>query len=208
MPDTTTFTGEPFNRGLFESLLKRRLFFTESFEIYRASGCLHGDNRGLFDYDPPGSALQVNIVDVWRRHFVLEEDMLEVDCTSLTPEEVFKTSGHVDKFEDWMCKDSKTGEFLRADHLVENVLEARLKGDKAARGVAIDAEEKSDAQRQRGKIKDVKSARFSDSEVQEYEETLAKVSRHIYSKNATLYSRKTDWCISTLGRSTTTTVLN
>lgn len=186
MSEPTNFTGEPFNRGIFESLLKRRLFFTEAFEIYRISGSLHGDSRGLFDYGPPGSALQNNIVDGWRRHFVLEEDMLEVDCTVLTPEEVFKTSGHVDKFEDWMCKDSKTGDFLRADHLIENVLEARLKGDKAARGVAIDAKEeeedaKVDAKKQKRKVKDIKAVQLPDSEVQEYEEILAKVSLLLHS---------------------------
>lgn len=180
MPDITTRTGEPFNRGLFESLLKRRLFYTESFEIYRTSGSLNGDNRGLFDYGPPGCALQNNIVDTWRRHFVLEEDMLEIDCTSLTPEEVFKTSGHVDKFEDWMCKDSKSGDFLRADHLVENVLEARLKGDRAARGVAIDTEgtnnAKVDAKKEKRKVKDIRAVQLSDNEIKEYEEILAKVS--------------------------------
>jgi glycyl-tRNA synthetase len=189
MSETTTLTGEPFNRGIFESLMKRRLFFTEAFGIYRTSGSLHGDSRGLFDYGPPGSALQNNIVDAWRRYFVLEEDMLEVDCTVLTPEEVFKTSGHVDKFEDWMCKDSKTGDFLRADHLIENVLEARLKGVKAARGVAIDAKEeeedaKVDAKKQKRKvkdIKDIKAVQLSDSEVQEYEEILAKVSLLLHS---------------------------
>lgn len=182
MSDTKTLTGDPFIRGLFESLLKRRLFYTEAFEIYRTSGSLHGDSRGLFDYGPPGCALQSNIVDAWRRHFVLEEDMLEVDCTVLTPEEVFKTSGHVDKFEDWMCKDSKSGDFLRADHLVENVLEARLKGDKAARGVAADDTEKGDVKvddkKEKRKVKDIKAARLTDSEVMEYEEILAKVSGH------------------------------
>ncbi|KAG7118942.1 Glycine--tRNA ligase 1 like protein [Verticillium longisporum] len=63
-----------------------------------------------------------------------EADMLEVDCTVLTPHDVLKTSGHVDKFADWMCKDPKNGDILRADHFVEDVLEARLKGDKEARG--------------------------------------------------------------------------
>ena len=29
-----------------------------------------------------------------------------------------------------MCKDVKTGDIYRADHLVEAVLEARIKGDK------------------------------------------------------------------------------
>ena len=60
-------------------------------------------------------------MDLWRKHFVLEEDMLEIDDVILTPEDVFKTSGHVDKFADWMCKDPKKGEFLRADHLVSYV---------------------------------------------------------------------------------------
>ncbi|PSK56010.1 hypothetical protein B9Z65_4888 [Elsinoe australis] len=115
-----------FDRKSFEALLKRRFFFTESFEIYRTAANWTGDNGGLYDYGPPGCALQANIVDVWRKHFVLEEDMLELDCTILTPENVFKTSGHVDRFADWMCKDPVTGDYLRADHLVETVLKTRL----------------------------------------------------------------------------------
>ncbi|KAK4661900.1 uncharacterized protein QC763_0107770 [Podospora pseudopauciseta] len=35
----------------------------------------------------------------------MEENMLELDCTVITPELVLKTSGHVDKFADWMCKE-------------------------------------------------------------------------------------------------------
>lgn len=116
--------GESFKRSPFEQLLKHRLFYTESFEIYRtgASG-FKGDNRGLYTYGPPGCALQANLVDLWRKHFVFEEDMLEIDDVILTPEDVFKTSGHVDKFADWMCKDPKKGEFLRADHLVRKYLD-------------------------------------------------------------------------------------
>ncbi|KAI3333772.1 glycyl-tRNA synthetase 1 [Ustulina deusta] len=130
MAPTTTLKGDPFDRTLFESLTKRRFFFTESFEIYRVAPNFQGDNRGLYDYGPPGCALQANIIDLWRKHFVLEENMLELDCTVITPEPVLKTSGHVDKFADWMCKDPARGEYLRADHLVENVLASRL-----ARGV-------------------------------------------------------------------------
>jgi glycyl-tRNA synthetase (class II) len=61
-----------------------------SFEIY--GGC-----AGFFDYGPPGSALQANILEVWRKHFIIEEDMLELDTTIMTLAEVLKTSGHVDK---------------------------------------------------------------------------------------------------------------
>ena len=32
---------------------------------------------------------------------------------------VFRTSGHVDKFADYMVKDVKTGECFRADHLLK-----------------------------------------------------------------------------------------
>lgn len=81
--------------------------------------------------------------------------MLEVDCTMLTPYEVLKTSGHVDKFSDWMCRDLKTGEIFRADHLVEEVLEARLKGDQEARGLVEDANAaaKDDAEKKKRKKK-------------------------------------------------------
>jgi len=127
MATSTTKTGQPLDRPTLDSLLRRCLFYTPSFEVY-------GGERGLYDYGPPGCALQANVVNFWRKHFVLEEDMLEVDCTMLTPEAVLKTSGHVDKFADWMCKDPKSGEIFRADHLIEQVLEARLAADKQARG--------------------------------------------------------------------------
>ncbi|KAK7425101.1 hypothetical protein QQX98_000015 [Neonectria punicea] len=138
---TTTPTGGPFGRSQFESLLKQRLFYTEAFEIYRTSPNFTGDNRGLFDYGPPGCALLANIVNEWRKHFVIEENMLEIDTTAITPEAVLKTSGHVDKFAGWMCKDPVKGEYLRADHLVESVLETRLAHRRSA---VTDGKQKND----------------------------------------------------------------
>jgi glycyl-tRNA synthetase len=66
----------------------------------------------------------------------MEEDMLELDCSVLTPHDVLKTSGHVDRFSDLMCKDLKTGDIYRVDHLVEAELEKRLEHDKLARSGA------------------------------------------------------------------------
>ncbi|KAF8537144.1 glycyl-tRNA synthetase [Trichophaea hybrida] len=166
----TTKTGQPLDRGTLDILLRRRLFYTPSFEIY-------GGVSGLYDYGPPGCALQANIVDTWRKHFVLEEDMMEVDCTMLTPHEVLKTSGHVDKFADWMCKDPKSGEIFRADHLVEEVLEARLKGDKEARGIKVDEEAESNDKKKK-KVKEIKAVKLDDAVMQEYEETLAKIDNY------------------------------
>jgi glycyl-tRNA synthetase len=36
---------------------------------------------------------------------VIEEDMLEVSCTCITPEVVLKASGHVDRFSDLLVTD-------------------------------------------------------------------------------------------------------
>jgi glycyl-tRNA synthetase len=161
-----------FSRENLENVLKRRFFFAPSFEIY-------GGVSGLYDYGPPGCAFQANIVDTWRKHFILEEDMLEVDTTMLTPYEVLKTSGHVDKFSDWMCRDLKTGEIFRADHLVEEVLEARLKGDKEARGLVndanADAQEDADKKKRKKKVKEIKAVKLDDNVVEEYESVLAKI---------------------------------
>lgn len=96
--------------------------------------------------------------------------MLEIDCTVITPEPVLKASGHVDKFADWMCKDPAKGEYLRADHLVETVLEARLESSRSAVG---------------GKQK---PAEMDDALIKAYESTLAQVRKddnikpHIRSK--------------------------
>ena len=111
-----------FSRSNLDSLLLKRFFVTPSFQLY-------GGVAGLYDYGPPGCALQANILQIWRQHFVLEEDMLEIDCTNLAPEAVLRTSGHVERFSDYMVKDTKTGDIFRADHLVKNVLSQRLEED-------------------------------------------------------------------------------
>lgn len=165
----TRDTNIPFSRDSLEQLLKRRFFYAPSFEIY-------GGVAGLFDFGPPGCAFQNNIIDVWRKHFILEEEMLEVEATMLTPHDVFKTSGHVDRFTDWMCKDLKTGEIFRADHLVEEVLESRLKGDKLARGETIkEEEEDEDKKKRKKKVKEIKNVKLDDEVVKEYENILAQI---------------------------------
>lgn len=45
---------------------------------------------GLYDFGPMGCALKNNILQVWRQHFIQEEQILEIDCTMLTPEPVLK----------------------------------------------------------------------------------------------------------------------
>ncbi|KAI2621298.1 glycyl-tRNA synthetase [Xylaria nigripes] len=166
----TTLKGQPLDRAALDGMLRRRMFYTPSFEIY-------GGVSGLFDYGPPGCALQQGIIDVWRKHFILEEDMLEVDCSVLTPHEVLKTSGHVDKFADSMCKDPKNGEIFRADHFIEEILESRLKGDKQARGEVLIAVE--DDLKKKRKTKAADSPVMLDEDVaKEYKEVLARIDNY------------------------------
>lgn len=113
-----------FDRAKMEDLLKRRFFYDQSFAIY-------GGITGQYDFGPMGCALKSNMLHAWRQFFVLEEQMLEVDCSILTPEPVLKASGHVDRFADLMVKDLKTGECFRLDHLIKAHLQ-KLCSDKKA----------------------------------------------------------------------------
>ena len=106
-------------RARLEELLKKRFFFQPSFSIY-------GGVAGLYDYGPPGCALQANLLSLWRSHFIIEEQMLEVDTSIMTLHDVLKTSGHVDRFTDYMVRDAKNGDFFRADHLLEAALEKKV----------------------------------------------------------------------------------
>ncbi|KAH9950705.1 hypothetical protein B0H21DRAFT_721162 [Amylocystis lapponica] len=165
-------TAHPFDKGRLDALLNRRFFYAPAFEIY-------GGVAGLYDYGPPGSSLQSNIIAEWRKHFIVEEHMLELDTTIMTPAPVFETSGHVARFADWMVKDVKTGDVLRADHLVKNVLGARLDSDKAARGLAAQPQKEDDKKKKKQKDK-AKAApvQLADAVVAEYESILAQLDNY------------------------------
>ena len=121
-----------FDRTKMEDTLKRRFFYDQSFAIY-------GGVTGQYDFGPMGCAMKQNLLQAWRKHFVLEEQMLEVDCTVLTPEPILEASGidwcggvvhivplfsgHVARFADLMVKDTKNGECFRLDHLIKAALE-------------------------------------------------------------------------------------
>ena len=78
--------------------------------------------------------------------------MLEIETTNLTPEVVLKTSGHVDRFADYMVKDKVNGDIFRADHLIKHELESRLEEhqntlagvDKKKKGKILTDQEKSE----------------------------------------------------------------
>ncbi|XP_024519019.1 glycine--tRNA ligase, mitochondrial 1 [Selaginella moellendorffii] len=114
-------SGKRFREAVTNAL-ERRMFFTNSFGIY-------GGVAGLFDYGPPGCAVKANVLSFWRQHFVVNDDLLEVDCPCLTPEAVLRASGHVEKFTDLMVRDVKEGHCFRADHVLKDFLKDALEKD-------------------------------------------------------------------------------
>ena len=112
-----------YDRVGVENVMKRRFFVVPAFEIYNGVA-------GLYDYGPTGCALKNHIEQFWREHFILEENLLEISGTCLTPEVVLKTSGHVDKFTDYAVKDVKTNQYYRADKLIKEWVEKEKKKKK------------------------------------------------------------------------------
>lgn len=96
-------------------MLRRRFIYDQSYEIY-------GGASGFIDLGPIGCGLKANLLQLWRRFFVLNEQMLEIDCPALTIEPVFKASGHIDRFNDYLVKDVETNESFRLDHLIKSHL--------------------------------------------------------------------------------------
>jgi len=102
-----------------EDLQISAFFWTPSFELYNSVA-------GLYDLGPNGSAIERALLEKWREHFVLEDDMLEVRCTALTPRPVLDASGHTSKFSDYMLTDLVNSQLYRADQYIEKFLESKM----------------------------------------------------------------------------------
>lgn len=93
------------------SLCKRRGFIYQSAELY-------GGLNGCWDYGPLGVELKKNLKDYWWRKNVQErEDIVGLDGSILTHNQVLTASGHVGGFSDPMCDCLLTKERLRADQI-------------------------------------------------------------------------------------------
>lgn len=95
------------------SICKRRGYIWPSFELY-------GGVAGMFDYGPLGCTMRNNILEVWRDIYKVREGFIEIDSETVNPEDVFKASGHVEQFSDYMANCTECQLPFRADHLVED----------------------------------------------------------------------------------------
>ncbi len=95
------------------SLCKRRGFIFQSAEMY-------GGLNGCWDYGPLGAEVKRNLKDYWWQKNVIErDDIVGLDGSILTHQEVLKASGHVGGFSDPMCDCLLSRARLRADQVPE-----------------------------------------------------------------------------------------
>ncbi|EQD59103.1 glycyl-tRNA synthetase, partial [mine drainage metagenome] len=99
---------------------KRRGFFWPSFQIY-------GGSSGLYDYGPLGTILKENVYSIWAEEY-LKIGAIMFDSPSVTPEPVFKASGHIQRFADIaamcdQCKSSYKVESLLSEKGINHVPE-------------------------------------------------------------------------------------
>lgn len=105
------------------TMAKRRGFIYPSFEIY-------GGIAGFYDYGPLGAQLKLNIENLWRRFFVLQDNCVEISTPTITLYEVLKASGHVEEFTDLTvdcpkCKRSYKVEDIIGSTPVEEALKEK-----------------------------------------------------------------------------------
>lgn len=104
------------------SLLKRRGFVFQGSELY-------GGLANTYDYGPMGVELMRNIRNLWWDTFVHKrDDMVGLDASLISHQDIWKASGHVGGFADALvdCKVCKTR--MRADHLIEDSLDQKVEG--------------------------------------------------------------------------------
>lgn len=115
------------------SLAKRRGFLFPGSEIY-------GGLANTYDYGPVGVELLRNIKNLWWNKFItLRDDVVGLDASIISSHKVWDASGHTSGFADAMvdCKYCKSR--YRADHLIEDFLEAnggQLKKEKSPENLA------------------------------------------------------------------------
>jgi len=86
--------------------------------VYSGSS-IYGGLANSWDFGPLGTMLKNNIKDLWKTFFIdQDENIFHLDSSIILNPNVWKHSGHVDKFNDPMidCKSCK--ERFRADHLI------------------------------------------------------------------------------------------
>lgn len=105
---------------MLRNILKDRGFIMPAYHIY-------GGREGYHDLGPNGIKMKHNLLKLWRQIFVNTDEWVEeIECPIITPSELLKASGHLEKFTDYIVSD-REGKSYRADHLLEDFFRTKNK---------------------------------------------------------------------------------
>ncbi len=100
-------------KSIFHNILIENEFITPSYEHY-------GGFTGFQDYGILGSKIKRKIIELWREHFLSNDNIEEIEAPTILPQSVLKASGHITKFNDLVI--NINGEERRADHVAKQLL--------------------------------------------------------------------------------------
>jgi glycyl-tRNA synthetase len=104
--------------GSKQELIKTHLadcqFITPSYTLYDGLA-------GFQDYGILGCMVKNKLLTMWRKAFINNNNIYEVETPIITPPSILEASGHLSKFTDLVVYDENNNEF-RADHLVKGFI--------------------------------------------------------------------------------------
>lgn len=95
------------------NVAQRRGYLMRSAEAYPNTPA------GFWDYGPLGVTLRNRYVELWRKHLVKRDEMVEIDAAQIMPKAVFVASGHLSNFTDPIVVCANCHSLYRPDKLVE-----------------------------------------------------------------------------------------
>ena len=112
--------------------LQENHFITPSYTLYDGLS-------GFQDYGPLGFMVRTKLLALWRKHFLVPDNISEVETPVLMSYPILKASGHIDRFSDFVVYDYQQ-KCHRADHLVKaHMNELQQDSINAERSINVDS---------------------------------------------------------------------
>ncbi len=128
----------------------KRGFIYPSAEIY-------GSKAGFWTYGSLGTRIKHKWEYLWRSYFLgLSNNFFEIEDCNILPKPVFKSSGHLDNFNDPLTQCVKCNFRFRADQLIEDILKIDVAGLKDEALTKLIKDNKIKCSNCKGNISDVR----------------------------------------------------
>jgi glycyl-tRNA synthetase len=105
-----------------ENLMEKIVSFCKNEGFVSPSSEIYGGIQGFYDFGPLGVEMKNNIKRLWWKKIVQErDDVVGLDSAIIQNSNVWKASGHVERFFDLLTECKSCHKRFRADHLIEEL---------------------------------------------------------------------------------------